>query len=191
VPAPADRYDDSDRWADREEARVREALASTAVAVGVEADGELVAAAHVLTDFTVYATVYDVIVAADRRGDGLGRTLVEAVTDHPALQGVDGLSLAGRRSLAPFDESVGFARFDGQVDVPAGDSEAPAQMAYRFDRGRLQEILSRHPARRRHTSLQVLPFGSGTDPTARGRQWGRVVVAGAASTAKIITPPFS
>ena len=59
-------YGDYEWWADRTTGDVRRALAETAVAVGVETDGELVAAARVLTDYTYYAKVYDVLRTAKR-----------------------------------------------------------------------------------------------------------------------------
>ena len=59
-------YRDYEWWADRDAEDVRRALAGTAVAVGIEADGELVAAARVLTDYTYYAKVYDVLRTAKR-----------------------------------------------------------------------------------------------------------------------------
>lgn len=86
APALTGLYGDYEWWADREVEDVRRALAETPVAVGVDVDGDLVASARVLTDYTYYATVYDVIVAADRRSEGVGRTLMEAVIDYPDLQ---------------------------------------------------------------------------------------------------------
>ena len=59
-------YDDYEWWDDRTVEDVRRALAETEVAVGVETDGELVAAARVLTDYTYYAKVYDVLRTAKR-----------------------------------------------------------------------------------------------------------------------------
>ena len=59
-------YGDYEWWADRTTEDVRRALAGTAVAVGIEADDELVAAARVLTDRTYYAKVYDVLRTAKR-----------------------------------------------------------------------------------------------------------------------------
>ncbi|WP_433627764.1 hypothetical protein [Halomicrococcus sp. NG-SE-24] len=52
TPALTALYEEYGWWDDREVDAVREALAETEVAVGVEDDGELVAAARVLTDFT-------------------------------------------------------------------------------------------------------------------------------------------
>lgn len=90
-------YQEYEWWADRDIDDVREALAETEVAVGIEDAGSLVAAARVLTDFTYYANVFDVIVAADHRGEGVGKTLMTAIVDHPDLQHVDGLSLLCRQ----------------------------------------------------------------------------------------------
>lgn len=128
--AVADLYEDYEWWSDRTVDDVRTALAETEVAVGVADDGNLVAAARVLTDFTYYATVFDVIVAADRRGEGIGETLMEAVVDHPDLQCVYGLSLLCRRGLVPYYESVGFERFDPEIEVPEGGTEALVRMTY-------------------------------------------------------------
>lgn len=130
APALTDLYEAYEWWDDREELAVRTALAETAVAVGIEDDGELVASARVLTDHTYYATVYDVIVAADRRGEGLGETLMQAVVDHPDLQSVGGLSLLCRRGLVPYYESVGFELFDPEMEIPEGGVEELVRMTY-------------------------------------------------------------
>lgn len=125
-------YREYDWWADRDAADVRRALTETEVAVGIESAGELVAAARVLTDYTYYATVFDVVVAADRRGEGVGRDLMRAVRDHPDLQALPGLSLLCRRGLVPFYESVGFELFDGEINVPEGGSEELVRMTYEY-----------------------------------------------------------
>ena len=121
-------YGDYEWWADRTVEDVRRALAETEVAVGVETDGELVAAARVLTDYTYYAKVYDVIVAANSRGEGHGGRLMEAVREHPDLRAVDGLVLGCREGLVEFYESVGFERFDPEMEVPEGGTEKLVRM---------------------------------------------------------------
>ena len=60
APALRRLYEEYEWWADRDVEDVRTALAQTEVAVGVEDDADLVAAARVLTDYTYYATVFDV-----------------------------------------------------------------------------------------------------------------------------------
>lgn len=128
-----DLYDDYEWFADREVEAIRRALANTEIALGLADDGELVAAARVLTDYVYYAKVYDVVVAADRRGAGLGRELVTAVRDHPDLADCRGLSLLCRDGLVPFYETVGFERFDPEMGVPEGGTEELVRMTLEFE----------------------------------------------------------
>ena len=72
----------------------------------------------------------NVIVAAHRRGEGFGETLMQAVVDHPDLQSVVGLSLLCRRGLVPYYESVGFELFDREMEVPEGGVEELVRMTY-------------------------------------------------------------
>jgi predicted N-acetyltransferase YhbS len=129
APAVTRLYGDYGWWADRTVDGVRTALAETDVAVGV-VDDDPIAAARVLTDFTYYANVFDVVVAADRRGEGVGERLLRAVVDHPDLQRVDGLSLLCRTGLVPYYESVGFERFDPETAIPEGGTEEIVRMVY-------------------------------------------------------------
>ena len=130
APALTALYEDYEWWADRDVDAVRTAIAETEVAVCIEDTGELIASARILTDFTYYATVFDVVVATDRRGEGVGATLLEGVIDHPKLQAADGLSLLCRRGLVPFYESVGFELFDRDMDIPEGGTEELVRMTY-------------------------------------------------------------
>jgi predicted GNAT family N-acyltransferase len=123
-------YQEYEWWADRDIDDVREALAKTEVAVGIEDSGGLVAAARVLTDYTYYANVFDVIVAADYRDEGVGKTLMTAIINHPDLQRVDGLSLLCRQGLVPYYETVGFELFDSEIEIPEGGSEELVRMIY-------------------------------------------------------------
>ncbi|WP_227353622.1 GNAT family N-acetyltransferase [Haladaptatus salinisoli] len=121
-------------WDDREESDVRRALRSTDEVVllrtGSEAgSGEPVAAARILTDYVYYAMVYDVIVAADRRGTGVGRELMTAVREHPRLREVSP-SLLAREGLVPFYESCGFDAADEAVDHPDGEPEPLVWMVH-------------------------------------------------------------
>lgn len=129
APALTALYEEYGWWADREIDGVRRALVSTPVAIGVEDDG-LVAAARVLTDHQYYATVYDVIVAADRRGEGYGEQLMAAVRNHRALQDVQVLMLQCREGLVPFYESVGFEVVDSEAQLPGGGTEPLVRMQY-------------------------------------------------------------
>lgn len=123
-------YEEYPWWDDRDVAGVRDAIANTEVPLGVELDGTLVAGARVLTDYRYYATVFDVIVAADRRGEGLGEVLMEAVVAHPDLQELPGLALLCREGLVPFYESIGFERYEPEMDVPEGGTEELVRMTF-------------------------------------------------------------
>lgn len=130
APALTNLYEDYEWWADRDIDDVHAALAETEVAVGVMDNDELIAAGRVLTDYTYYANVFDVIVAVDRRGEGFGEMLLEAIVNHPDLQDVVGLSLLCRRGLVPYYESVGFELFDPEIEIPQGGTEGLVRMTY-------------------------------------------------------------
>lgn len=133
APALTTLYEDYGWWADREVEDVREALSETEVAIGVFENGDLVASARVMTDYIYYANVFDLLVAADRRGEGIGELLLEEIVDHPDLQSVVGLSLLCRRGLVPYYETVGFELFDPETEIPEGGTEELVRMAYSRD----------------------------------------------------------
>jgi GNAT superfamily N-acetyltransferase len=143
-----------DWWADRDDEEVRAALEATDEVVFVRDDsaaagegsraatsgseaGEVVAAARVLTDYVYYAQVYDVIVTADRRGAGVGRTLVEGIVDHPALADV-APSLLAREGLVSFYEICGFED-PGGIEHPDGDPEPLTWLVARRDADETEE----------------------------------------------------
>jgi predicted GNAT family N-acyltransferase len=126
-------YRDYDWWNDRDVEDVRRALANTDEPVLLRDEaGEPVASARVLTDYVYYAMVYDVIVADDRRGDGLGEELMKAVREHPRLQDVSPALLA-REGLVPFSEQCGFEVMDEAVEHPDGDPEPLSWLVHRRD----------------------------------------------------------
>lgn len=109
-------------WADREEAEVYKALEHTPLALGLRDDGELVAAARVITDFVYYAKIYDVLVAEAYRGEGIGSDLLDAVLDHPDLT-TPHLVVTCREGLVEFYESVGFEPYPETIAHPGGPEE--------------------------------------------------------------------
>jgi ribosomal protein S18 acetylase RimI-like enzyme len=93
---------------------VRLVVSSSSLIVGfVESDsGRLVGFCRLLTDFVFRGMIFDVIVAEDWRGKGLGRQLMDAVIGHPRLERVRALWLCCRKEMAPFYEKSGFAVSD-------------------------------------------------------------------------------
>jgi GNAT superfamily N-acetyltransferase len=68
----------------------------------------LVAFARVLTDYVYKALVFDVIVAASHRNQGLGRALMDAIVNHAALKAVRHIELYCLPDLMPFYQQWGF-----------------------------------------------------------------------------------
>jgi len=100
-------------WArDRHPDDVRRMLRHTDVKLGfVEREtGRLVAFCRVLTDYVYKAFLFDVIVAPEQQGTGLGRALVDAVLEHPDLRGVQMVELYCNEEMVPFYERWGFTQ---------------------------------------------------------------------------------
>ena len=117
-------------WDDRTLDETERALSDTPLAIGVREGGELVASGRVLTDFTFYANVFDVIVAEERRGEGHGERLLAGIVDHPALADVNPTLLC-REGLVEFYEGCGFERYPTSVEYPEGGREDLSQLVYK------------------------------------------------------------
>ncbi|MGZ5199538.1 MAG: GNAT family N-acetyltransferase [Telluria sp.] len=68
-------------------------------------DGRQVAFARVVTDYATFANMVDVFVLPEYRGLGYSKRLVQAIVDHPSLQGLR------RFMLATSDAHDLYARF--------------------------------------------------------------------------------
>ncbi len=77
----------------------------------------LAAFSRVLTDWVYRAILFDVIVAADYRGQGLGAKLVEHVTTHPQLAQVECIQLFCTPEMQPFYEKYGFGPAEQRLMV--------------------------------------------------------------------------
>ena len=68
----------------------------------------LVGFTRVLTDWYYRAYVYDVIVAPDWQGRGLGRVLMDALLSDPRLAAVEMIELSCQRDMVPVYRRWGF-----------------------------------------------------------------------------------
>lgn len=85
-------------------------LAGSDVALGLvhRPTDRLVGFTRALSDRVYRATVYDVIVEAEARGTGLGRMLLDAISAHPLIAGVERVELVCPPALVPFYRRWGF-----------------------------------------------------------------------------------
>lgn len=101
---------------DRRRDDTREMLENSSVVVGLADENErLVAFCRVLTDFFYRGTLYDVIVDPARRGEGLGRALLEAVTNDPRLARVSKMALACKPDKPEFYARFGYETYGEEL----------------------------------------------------------------------------
>ncbi|WP_036945131.1 GNAT family N-acetyltransferase [Pseudanabaena sp. PCC 6802] len=91
-------------------ADVRKMLSNSDFIFGIceERDRQLVAFARVLSDRVYRALIFDVIVAEDYRGKGLGLLLIEQIVSHPELSQVECIQLFCLPEMLPFYQKMGF-----------------------------------------------------------------------------------
>ena len=76
----------------------------------VSDDNELIACSRVLSDYTFKAIIFDLIIKASHRGQGLGRMMLDQVMNHSALSKVKSFELYCPDHIAPFYEKYGFEK---------------------------------------------------------------------------------
>ncbi len=77
--------------------------------------GCLAAFARVLSDFTVKAMIFDVIVSEAFQGQGVGKALMNAIHSHPELRRVRHFELYCLPEMAPYYESLGFRELNDEL----------------------------------------------------------------------------
>lgn len=75
---------------------------------GLYLDGKQVGFARVISDYATFAYLSDVFVDAGHRGRGYSKVMMQAIVDHPKLQGLR-LWLLGTRDAHGLYEQFGFA----------------------------------------------------------------------------------
>jgi ribosomal protein S18 acetylase RimI-like enzyme/nitroimidazol reductase NimA-like FMN-containing flavoprotein (pyridoxamine 5'-phosphate oxidase superfamily) len=88
-------------------ARIAGAIAGSSVFVGARVDGKLVACARAISDGHKYAWIYDVVVAPEWRGCGLGQAVMRLCLDHPRVRGAARVLLQ-TRDAQPLYRKLGF-----------------------------------------------------------------------------------
>ncbi|NUT17864.1 MAG: GNAT family N-acetyltransferase [Hamadaea sp.] len=98
-------------WAsERTEAEIAALVRGSDLVVGLvrRSDDRLVGFCRVLTDWAYVALIFDVVVAGDVRGRGLGDRLMADIVARPELSAVRSLELVCQPDLVGFYERWGF-----------------------------------------------------------------------------------
>lgn len=103
----AELYQIADWARHRSAGQIVDLLRHTDIIFTARAEGRLVGFARVLTDFTVRAAIFDVIVIAEYQRQGVGTALIGALLDHPRLARVEKFLLNTRDKQA-FYRKFGF-----------------------------------------------------------------------------------
>lgn len=88
---------------------VRQSIANSLCFGVYDSAGKQVGFARVATDYAVFGWVMDVFILEDYRGKGLGKLLIKAITEHPALKNIRRLGL-GTSDAHGLYEQYGFSR---------------------------------------------------------------------------------
>lgn len=98
-------------WAQgRDPESIERAIQATELMVLAWDEDRLVGSTRVITDGVYYATIWDVIVHPDYRGQGVGYRMVEAAVDPFRHRGFSYIALYSVVGVEPFYERLGFRR---------------------------------------------------------------------------------
>lgn len=90
--------------------QVRSIVAGSDIVLGLidTETGETIGFGRVLTDFVSKALINYIVVKESHRGQGLGKRIVQELSNHTALEPVDTIELYCCDGLIPFYKSWGF-----------------------------------------------------------------------------------
>ncbi len=101
-------------WArGRDQRELSQMLTGSQAVVSAWQDRQLVGFGRATSDGVFRAVLWDVVVAGEHQGQGLGRRIVEALLQEPALQGAERVYLMTTNS-AGFYEQLGFETVERQ-----------------------------------------------------------------------------
>ncbi|WP_248929830.1 GNAT family N-acetyltransferase [Paenibacillus hamazuiensis] len=95
-------------WAAGRSAETVEQSMKSSLCFGLYAGGEQVGFMRVVTDYTTFSWVCDVIIHPDHRGQGLSKWMMQVMTGHPAIRHTN-MMLATRDAHGLY-EQFGFER---------------------------------------------------------------------------------
>lgn len=88
------------------------------VCIGLlDSDDNLIGFTRILSDFIYKAFIFDVMVSAEHRGQGLGQKLIQLVKNHEKLQKVKHFELYCLPEMEAFYASLGFSSDVGGIQL--------------------------------------------------------------------------
>jgi GNAT superfamily N-acetyltransferase len=90
-------------------ADTRDAVLGSDLVVAARETGRIIGFARVLSDLVWKALIFDVIVASEARGRGLGERIIERILAHPRLARVRHFELYCLPDMEPFYRRFGFS----------------------------------------------------------------------------------
>ena len=91
-------------WAEGVPRHIVERSIENSLCFGVFAHDRQVGFARVVTDYATYAYIADVFIVEAHRGQGLSKRLMQAIMEHPRLQGLRRWSLVTRDAHGLYEE---------------------------------------------------------------------------------------
>lgn len=83
----------------------------------IDNENNLIGFARVLTDFTIKALIFDIIVSENYRNKNLGSTLIYAIKTHPTLNRIKHFELYCLPDMFLFYEQHGFSADVGDIKL--------------------------------------------------------------------------
>ena len=92
---------------------------------------ELVGFGRVISDYTTYAYICDIVIDPKYRARGLGKTLIEKILSHPELQGLKTWSLKTTEEARKIYERKGFQIVDSpETQMEINDLEIYSRLTF-------------------------------------------------------------
>jgi len=98
---------------DRTLSQTQKVVQNSLIIAIIDDSENLIAFSRVLSDFICKAMIFDIIVAKEYRGKGLGDRLIDAILYHPKLKDVKSFELYCLDEMKPFYTKYGFRNIDG------------------------------------------------------------------------------
>ncbi|MEW6998148.1 GNAT family N-acetyltransferase [Colwelliaceae bacterium BS250] len=103
---------------DRSIEDVKSCVQGSQICIGIiDAHNNLIGFTRLITDFIYKAFIFDVMVSAEHRGNGLGQKLMSIVKNHEKLQSVKHFELYCFPEMEAFYESFGFTADVGGIKL--------------------------------------------------------------------------